>query len=140
MNESQVDAAAVLESAKPDPNRPTTAADVATLIKTWQRLHSADKDHKTSVADLRRQMAVWSEESDYSGFQLAAEETAKRLTAELLDCRRIIDGLPNGATGPGGKATRQTIVLEFYGPVNRNLKLRLSSSDAKRINAAAFGN
>lgn len=135
----QEQVAGVLESAKPDPNRPTTAADVAALIKAWQRLASAVKDHRTALSDLNRSMAVYTEGSDYSGFQLAVEETAKRLTSELLACRIIIDGLPNGVTGPGGKATRQTVVLEFYGPVNRNLKLRLSASDAKAINKAAFG-
>lgn len=122
-----------------DPKRPATQQDVAMLMQTYQRLASATKRHKDAVSSLQKGLAVWTEGADYSDLQLEVEEAAANLTSELVECRAIIASLPNGVTGRGGKATRQTIVLEFYGAVNRDLNARITASEAKAINKAAFG-
>lgn len=122
-----------------DPNRATTPADVAELVRTWRRLSEAEKNHKQATSEYRKALAVWTSDTDVSDMADRVKDTADTLTSELALCRAIIAGLPKGVTGPGGKATRQTVVLQFYGNVNRDLHSRLTASDAKKINTASFG-
>lgn len=121
-----------------DPNREATAADAAALGRIYKRLAKAEKDHRTAVADLRKALAVWSADADVTDEELAVEKTSAILTGELISCRRLIADLPKGVTAKGG-ASRQTVVLQFYGAVNRELGKRLSVGDARKINSASFG-
>lgn len=122
-----------------DPNRAPTRADAIALAEVYHRLIEAEKNLRTATASLNRALAVYSKDGNYGPVLEAVSVAAERYASEKLECRKIIDALPNGTTGPGGKATRQTVVLQFYGQVNRNLNHRLTAADAKRINAAAFG-
>lgn len=138
MSEVKNDVAAVIASAKPDPTRPVTASDVLSLAGSYRRLAEANKAHTQAVSTLRKGLAVFNQDTDTDALQVEVEVTAKALANALAAERRTIAGLPNGTTAKGG-ATRQTVVLEFYGAVNRNLAARLSGSDARKINAASFG-
>lgn len=122
-----------------DPNRAPTRADAVALGEVYRRLTEAEKGLRTATADLNRALAVYSKDGNYGPLLEAVSAAAEWYASEKLECRKIIDALPNGTTGPGGKATRQTVVLQFYGQVNRNLNHRLTAAEAKRINAAAFG-
>lgn len=134
-----VEAGKVLDSAKPDPNRPTTQADAIKLGQVYARLANAKKALTTAKGELEKGLAAFDGNGSVEGLMESFQTAADSYATTLVDCRSIINELPNGVTGPGGKANRQTIVLEFYGPVNRNLNVRLSAADAKSLNKAAWG-
>jgi hypothetical protein len=138
---SNVDASAILDGAVLDPKRQATKEDVAKLVDTYHRLLGAEKALQGAKAALDKALATYSERSDdvYQSLAAAVEVAAHSWVETKIECRRVIDGLPNGVTGPGGQGTKQTLVMQFYAPVNRDLKARLTPAEARRINAVAFG-
>jgi len=135
-----VDAGSVLGTTQDtNPNRPATANDVAILIRAYKTLTAARKADKEASRNLEQSLAVYTEGVDYASLQADAELARQVYTQTLVEQRVVIHNLPKGVTGPGGASTRQTMILEFYGQVNRDLKARVSPADAKRINKASFG-
>jgi hypothetical protein len=122
----------------PDPNRPATVTDAEMLASVYRRLADARKNHKAAVSALEKGLAVWVEGFDSETLTEAVIETAKAQAEVLIDARDIIESLPLGTVAKGG-ANRQTVVLQFYGPVNRTLGKRLTPSEAAKINVASFG-
>lgn len=136
-----VDAATQPEVVNPstpvDPNRPATADDAATLGSTYRSLYQGQKAMRQSVKDLAEMLAT-NPEASVDGL-IGDVELATTEYANLLKSARLtIQGLPNGTTARGG-ATRQTVVLQFYGNVNRDLKSRLTSAQASKVNKLSFG-
>jgi hypothetical protein len=138
MDTTHVGAAEILDKGT-DINRKPTPEDSAMLAAIYRRLNKASKDHSTAISDYRKALAVWSEGLDVSKLEAEVESTSTVLTTALREARAVIAGLPRGTTAKGG-ANLQTVVMQFYGPVNRELGKRLSASDARKINTASFGN
>lgn len=136
--QSPVDAVLGQGTTPLDPKRQATKADAEALARAYTTIKAADKAHKTAVREYRQSLAVFSPNMDLTSKGDAVQATGIKLTGVLLEQRRIISMLPVGTTGPGG-ANRQTLVLEFYGQVNRDLKARISPTDARKINVAAWG-
>lgn len=122
-----------------DPNRPATKEDAEKLGQAWRRLITAYRDFTLAQRNLTDSLRVIDPDADYDALRADAERTTAEWVAARVNARMSVDRLPRGTTGPGGKATRQTVIMEFYGAVNRDLGNRLTPADAKRINRAAWG-
>lgn len=107
------------------------------LGRIYARLNKANTDHAKALSEYRKAMAVWNADGDWTDMELTIEETGRILTRELRDCRPLIHALPTNTTAEGG-ANRQTVVFQFYGPVNREGKRRMTSAYACKVNAASF--
>jgi hypothetical protein len=135
-----VQADAILAQTELDPNRPTTQSDVVALIRIWKRLNEVRTALRDATNNFHKGLAVFTpDDSVGAELKAALDGATEAYASAMIECRGLIESLPKGVTGPGGQATRQTIVLEFYGAVNRDLRSRLTPADAKRINKAAFG-
>lgn len=129
----------VIEATNLDPNRQPTAKDGAVLGRVWRENSEAHKAARSAEREYLNSMAASGTSPEVIDSLRAASERAYAYKAGLFQTNRVvIEGLPLGTTAKGG-ATRQTVVLEFYGLVNRTLGARLSATDARRINKAAFG-
>lgn len=124
------------ETALPlDPTRPASVEDAATLGNVWRKLYAQTKITKQAHSEFAKALAT----NAYANVDTADLERQSRKLGELLiESRMIIDELPNGTTAKGG-ATRQTVILQFFGPVNRDLKTRISASEAAKVNKLSFG-
>lgn len=130
----------VIEATNLDPSRQPTAKDGAVLGRVWRENSEAHKAAKSAEREYLAAMAVSGGSPEVIDSLRVAAERAYASKAGLFQRNRVvIEGLPLGTTARGG-ATRQTVVLEFYGLVNRTLGARLSAADARRVNKAAFGN
>lgn len=135
-NKTAVDA--VIEQTTLDPNRPATKEDALTLGSIWASLTAATRNAKTALRNLQLIQAA-------SGYSLKAvdeyvrefDATQSNLKTVLIDSRNMIESLPAGVTAPGG-ATRQSVVMEFYGSVTKSLGAHMTVADARRINKASF--
>lgn len=136
--DTTVTAAEVLSKAA-DPNRKPSPEDSATLGKVYRDLARVSKDHTKAISEYRKSLAVWSSDLNVDNLAAEVESTSLALTKALASNRAIIGNLPRGTTAKGG-ANLQTVVMEFYGPVNRELGKRMTASDARKINTASFGN
>lgn len=116
-----------------------TANDAVILAVIYRRLAKANKDNRDAINEYRKALATGTEGLDIDGMEQTVLDTGASLTLVLKCERAAIAGLPKNVTAKGG-ATRQTVVMEFYGQVNRELGKRLGASDARKINAASFGN
>lgn len=120
--------------------RQATPTDAQTLAAIYNRLDAASKAHTKAIGDFRKALATWNPEDGVIDMpdDTEVQTTSDELTHTLIKCRREINALPAGTTAKGG-ANRQSVVMQFYGPVNRELGKRLTAADARKVNAASFG-
>lgn len=113
-----------------------TVEHAKTLENIYSRLYRAVAASRKAATALK---AAWSK-----GLDIVAEARDERSKVQsTLD--QIMDQswdalslLPKGTTAPGG-ATPQTVALEFFSSnLNRDLKARLTSSQARQINGRSF--
>lgn len=122
-----------------DPNRKATPEDAIKLGEVYRALAVAERELSRSTRALNDGLRVLDPDLNYDELRENADKAAVEWSRVRVNGRMIVDRLPRGVTGPGGKATRQTVVMEFYGQVNRDLQNRLTPADARRINRAAWG-
>lgn len=133
---------AAIAPAKPDPKRAATTADAVDLGLIYSRLSTASKRLTKAKADYAKALAVLATgaaaNAAVNDLGEELENAANAYRIALLHERQNIASLPLNTTAKGG-ANCQTVVFEFYGAVNRELGKRLTASEARRLNAAAFG-
>ncbi len=122
---------------KLDPKRNATAEDVAILGGVWRQLNNLRADLREAQGNLAKGLAVFSEADDHQGLIAEVERVSAIWAASMLNARVALSHLPVGTTAKGG-ATVQSVVMEFFAPVNRELKARMTASQAKALNKAAF--
>lgn len=117
-------------------NRNATKADAQTLATIYGRLYHGEKRMKKAV---REAGDAWlgTAESRQDARDARDEAVAKYDTI-MDESWAALQALPNGTTAGNG-ATPQTVGLQFFNRnLNRNLKGRITASDARKINAASF--
>lgn len=120
-------------------NRQAKKTDAESLGMIYQSLVRAEKAVKGSIREVK---AAWLANNPQTA--LVAARTRRTRMQDAFDTAldlgwETLKGLPSGTTAPGG-ATPQTVALHFFNSgLNRNLKSRLSSTEAKRLNKLSFG-
>lgn len=117
--------------------RQATPTDAQLLADIYRALDAASKAHTKAISDHRKALATWDGTTDAPS-DAEVQSTCTELTYALMKGRKAIADLPAGTTAKGG-ANRQSVVMQFYGPVNRELGKRLTATDARKVNAASFG-
>ena len=120
-------------------NRDAAKTDAQTLGTAYGSLVRADKALRSANQDIKKAWLA----GDVEVAMTVARTRRSRMVAAFdsaLDAAwAVLIGLPSGTTAPGG-ATPQTVALHFFNSgLNRNLKARLSSTEAKRLNKLSFG-
>jgi hypothetical protein len=113
-----------------------TAEHAQILGVIFARLAKSLKARKAAETAIK---GAWIGKADLSQLRVdrdAAIETNDRVMDESWGA---LNDLPNGTVAPGG-ATPQTVALQFYNSMlNRNLRKRLSATDARNLNRRSFG-
>jgi hypothetical protein len=109
-----------------------TRTDAETLAQAYVSLSEADKAVKTTIRKAKETIAQGGD-VDHASILAAVEASLKVWEAG----RKTVAGLPDNTRAPGG-ATRQSVIMETLGAVNRTLGARLTTSEAKALNRASF--
>ncbi len=120
-------------------NRDAKKSDAQTLADAYGLLVRAEKNLKGITREVK---AAWIANDSASALVVARTRRTRmqeHMDEALDSAWASIIALPSGTTAPGG-ATPQTVALHFFNSgLNRNLKARLSSTEAKRLNKLSFG-
>jgi hypothetical protein len=82
---------------------------------------------------------IWLDRIDAEQARKERDTVRHRLDSLMDESWQALKGLPAGTSAPGG-ATPQTVALEmFNSSLNRNLKARMTVTDAKQANRRSFG-
>jgi len=116
-------------------NRDATKEDAKILGRVYRSLVDASKVAKKAARDVAE---GWLYPESLEGLREIRDITQVRLDAVMDTGWESLIGMPNGVVA--GQATPQTVGLQFFNRnLNRNLKARLTASQAKLINKASFG-
>ena len=116
-------------------NRDATADDAKALGRIYRNLDKTTKAYKKAS----RAVADGWVGGDIQDLRHARDESQMLLDQVMDESWEAINALPSGTSAPGG-ANRQTVSLQFYNRnLNRNLKLRITATDARQANKRSFG-
>ena len=115
-------------------NRDATADDAKSLGRIYRRLDAAIKAHKKAT----REVADAWVGGDRESLRFARDEAQHRLDDLMDESWDLLNDLPAGTVAPGG-ATPQTVGMQMFNRnLNRSLKQRLSSTEARAANKRSF--
>lgn len=115
-------------------NRKATKADAVKLAGFYSDLAKTDKALKSLIRTAKESIG----QGDTPDLDTITASFKDHLES-LVKARSGIAGLPGNTRAEGG-ATRQSVVMQFLGAVNRDLGPRLTPSTARTLNRASFGN
>ena len=116
-------------------NRDATKEDARTLGRVYRSLVESTKVAKKALRDVTE---GWIYPESLDGLREHRDITQSALDAVMDTAWSALIGMPNGVVA--GSATPQTVGLQFFNRnLNRNLKARLTATEAKSINKLAFG-
>ncbi len=116
-------------------NRDATKEDARTLGRVYRQLVDASKIAKKALRDVSE---GWIFPESLDALREHRDITQSSLDAVMDIAWAALTGMPNGVVA--GQATPQTVGLQFFNRnLNRNLKARLTATEAKQINKLAFG-
>ena len=115
-------------------NRDATADDAKILGRLYRQLDSAIKAHKKATREVSD---AWVG-GDRDSLRFARDEAQHRLDDVMDAAWDALNDLPAGTVAPGG-ATPQTVGMQMFNRnLNRSLKQRLSSTEARAANKRSF--
>ncbi len=107
--------------------------------RTLQRVHYTLTLRSKALKSATRAVSAGWVDGDVDGLRLKREDAQLAFDGAMDEGWAALAALPNGTVAPGG-ATPQTVGLEFFNRnLNRNLKGRITATEAKRINRISFG-
>ncbi len=116
-------------------NRDATKEDAKILARVYRALVDATKVAKSAT---RAVTDGWVYPDSLEGLR-SHRDAAQVILDGIMDKGwTALTSMPRGVVA--GQATPQTVGLQFFNRnLNRNLKLRLTASEAKQINKLSFG-
>jgi hypothetical protein len=113
-----------------------TKENARTLGLIFRKLQAADKALKSAAAAIK---AAWIGKGDLHELRELRFAAIERMDRTMDDAWTSLSGMPAGTTAPGG-ATPQTVALQYFNnALNRNLRKRITASDARIVNRRSFG-
>ncbi|MHA2351242.1 MAG: hypothetical protein ACXADL_16620 [Candidatus Thorarchaeota archaeon] len=117
-------------------NADATKENAQTLGLVYRKLQSADKALRSATAAIK---AAWIGKGDIHELRELRFAAIERMDRVMDDSWTVLSDLPAGTTAPGG-ATPQTVALQYFNnALNRNLRKRITASDARILNRRSFG-
>jgi hypothetical protein len=117
-------------------NADATKENAQTLGLVYRKLQSADKALRSATAAIK---AAWIGKGDIHELRELRFAAIERMDRTMDDSWTVLSDLPAGTTAPGG-ATPQTVALQYFNnALNRNLRKRITASDARILNRRSFG-
>jgi hypothetical protein len=117
-------------------NADATKENAQTLGLVYRKLQAADKALRSATAAIK---AAWIGKGDIHELRELRFAAIERMDRTMDDSWTVLSDLPAGTTAPGG-ATPQTVALQYFNnALNRNLRKRITASDARILNRRSFG-
>jgi ArsR family metal-binding transcriptional regulator len=121
-----------------DVHRDATEEDAQILGAIWKRLTDHTKQAKKSARAVSEAWIAADPASAQSELIEKRNTDQARLDTTMLESWDVLQALPKGTCV--GKATRQTVALEFFNrDLNRDLRQRMTAAQARKANALSFG-
>jgi len=110
--------------------------DAQTLGRLYLRVSKAVKAHKKAVTNVKE---GWVRPDKMDDLRHARDEAQYAMDLTMDEAWAQINSLPAGTVAPGG-ATPQTVGLQLFNRnLNRNLKARVTATEARDANRRSFG-